>query len=439
MALGGGVFYTQNKILPGSYINFVSASKSSATLSDRGVAAFPITLGWGADNTVFTVTAEDFQKNSLKIFGYPYTADEMKGIRDLFLNIKECHFYKLNNGGAKASNGYCSAKYPGACGNKIKIAITANENSTSGNTLYDVATYFGDVKVDEQLGIKDVSELKHNDFVDWSGVPLELTSGINLTGGTDGTVADGNYQTFLDAIESYSFNAIGTTSNDTTIKALFATWTKRMRDECGVKFQCVLYKYSGADSEGVISVENKLVGETSESGSLVYWVVGAEAGCAVNKSLTNATYNGEYAVDTNYTQKQLEEALKGGKFMFHRVGDSVRVLEDINTFVSYTDEKGEDFGSNQTIRVLDQVGNDIANIFNTKYLGKIANNNSGRVSFWNDIVKYNQELERIGAIENFESSKVTVAQGEHKKSVVVANYITPINAMAQLYMTVIVE
>ena len=439
MALGGGVFYTQNKILPGSYINFVSASKASATLSDRGVAAFPITLGWGADNTVFTVTAEDFQKNSLKIFGYPYTADEMKGIRDLFLNVKECHFYKLNNGGAKASNGYCSAKYPGACGNKIKIAITANENSTSGNTLYDVATYFGDVKVDEQLGIKDVSELKHNDFVDWSGVPLELTSGITLTGGTDGTVADGNYQTFLDAIESYSFNAIGTTSNDTTIKALFATWTKRMRDECGVKFQCVLYKYSGADSEGVISVENKLVGETSESGSLVYWVVGAEAGCAVNKSLTNATYNGEYAIDTNYTQKQLEEALKGGKFMFHRVGDSIRVLEDINTFVSYTDDKGADFASNQTIRVLDQVGNDIAKMFNTKYLGKIANNNAGRTSFWNDIVKYNQNLERIGAIENFEANKVTVDQGESKKSVVVANYITPINAMAQLYMTIIVE
>ena len=439
MALGGGVFYTQNKILPGSYINFVSASKASATLSDRGVAAFPITLGWGADNTVFTITAEDFQKNSLKIFGYPYTADEMKGIRDLFLNVKECHFYKLNNGGAKASNGYCSAKYPGACGNKIKIAITANENSTSGNTLYDVATYFGDVKVDEQLGIKDVSELKHNDFVDWSGVPLELTSGITLTGGTDGTVADGNYQTFLDAIESYSFNAIGTTSNDTTIKALFATWTKRMRDECGVKFQCVLYKYSGADNEGVISVENKLVGESSESGSLVYWVVGAEAGCAVNKSLTNATYNGEYAIDTNYTQKQLEEALKGGKFMFHRVGDSIRVLEDINTFVSYTDDKGADFASNQTIRVLDQVGNDIAKMFNTKYLGKIANNNAGRTSFWNDIVKYNQNLERIGAIENFEANKVTVDQGESKKSVVVANYITPINAMAQLYMTIIVE
>ena len=88
MALGGGVFVTQNKVLPGSYINFVSASAASATLSDRGVAAMPITIGWCVDNEVFTVTAEEFQKDSLKIFGYPYTADELKGLRDLFLNIK---------------------------------------------------------------------------------------------------------------------------------------------------------------------------------------------------------------------------------------------------------------------------------------------------------------------------------------------------------------
>ena len=35
MALGGGTFVIQNKKLPGSYINFVSAAKASATLSER--------------------------------------------------------------------------------------------------------------------------------------------------------------------------------------------------------------------------------------------------------------------------------------------------------------------------------------------------------------------------------------------------------------------
>ena len=81
MALGGGTFTTQNKILPGSYINFVSVTSANPTLSDRGMVAMPLELNWGEDNKVFTVTQEDFQKNSLKIFGYEYTADELKGLK----------------------------------------------------------------------------------------------------------------------------------------------------------------------------------------------------------------------------------------------------------------------------------------------------------------------------------------------------------------------
>ena len=82
MALGGGIFTTQNKVLPGSYINFVSASRASANLSDRGIATMPLELDWGTDNAVFEVTPADFQKNSLAIFGYPFTHDKLKGLRE---------------------------------------------------------------------------------------------------------------------------------------------------------------------------------------------------------------------------------------------------------------------------------------------------------------------------------------------------------------------
>ena len=46
MALGGGMYTVQNKVLPGAYINFVSAARASATLGDRGTAAFPLSLDW---------------------------------------------------------------------------------------------------------------------------------------------------------------------------------------------------------------------------------------------------------------------------------------------------------------------------------------------------------------------------------------------------------
>ena len=125
--------------------------------------------------------------------------------------------------------------------------------------------------------------------------------------------------------------------------------------------------------------------------------------------------------------------------MFHTVDGATVVLEDVNTFISVTDEKSADFSSNQTIRVLDQIANDIAVLFAKKYLGKVPNDAAGRISLWNDIVKHHTELQDIRAIEDFTGDNVTVEQGDTKKAVVVNDYVTPVNAMAQLYMTVWVQ
>lgn len=67
MAFGGGAFTAQNKTLPGAYMNFISATNASASLSDRGIATMALPLNWGVDDKVFTVTVADFQKNSKTI------------------------------------------------------------------------------------------------------------------------------------------------------------------------------------------------------------------------------------------------------------------------------------------------------------------------------------------------------------------------------------
>ena len=56
-----------------------------------------------------------------------------------------------------------------------------------------------------------------------------------------------------------------------------------------------------------------------------------------------------------------------------------------------------------------------------------------------DIVKHHEQLQDIRAIEDFSGDNVTVAKGDTKKAVVVTDYVTPVNAMAQLYMTVWVQ
>lgn len=92
----------------------------------------------------------------------------------------------------------------------------------------------------------------------------------------------------------------------------------------------------------------------------------------------------------------------------------------------------------KNIRVIDQIGNDIAVLFNTKYLGIVPNDKPGRISLWSDIVKHHEQLQEVRAIEDFSGEDVTVEQGNTKKAVVVNDVITVINAMSKLYMTVTV-
>lgn len=442
MALGGGTWTAQNKVLPGSYINYYSAAAASATISNRGIATVPLLLDWGRDDEVITVTNEDFQKHSLKIFGYSYTDDQMKGLRDLFIGTQTLYTYRLNSGGVKASNDYAVAVCSGVRGNDLKISIQENIDETGA---WDVVTYLGTNKVDTQT-IKSVKELNTNDYVTFKeDFTLAAVAGAALSGGTNGTATNAAYQTYLDKIESYRFNTMGVVTTDDSVKSLFAAFNRRMRDEVGIKFQLVLYRYTKPDYMGVISVRNRCMDgaaknkegtmEYPQEAAAVYWTIGAEAGCAVNASVQNRTYNGEFEIEADYTQAELAAAVKDGEFVFHRVDSDICVLEDINTMVTTTDIMTDDFKDNQTIRVIDELANLDALCFNKKYLGVVPNESQGQSSLWKDLCKIRKQLQKNRAIKDFNEADVCVAQGDTKKSVVVDDAITVVNAMSKMYMT----
>lgn len=340
--LGGGVFITQNKTLPGSYINFVSTSKVSNIFGERGTVAIALNLGKNFGK-VIEITRAEFVQDCEELLGIKYASEEAKPLREIF-----CH------------------------ANKVYV-------------------FDGD----------DVSSA-------------------------------------CDALESYEFNILCAYTADEADITAYITQVKSWRDDMGKKCQLVVYNNSTVNHEGVINVVSTVSDEGADAFALVAWVAGAEAGCEVNESCTNMKYDGEYTVVTNKRQSELEQYIKAGKFAFHNVYGETRVLEDINSLTETSADKGEDFKSNQTIRVIDQIANDIAKMFNTRYLGKIPNNKSGRVSLWADIVAHHRELERIQAIENFDPELLIVEQGATKKSVVVQESIIVTNCMAQLYMTVVV-
>ena len=400
-------------------------------LADRGHVAMALPLPWGPCGEIMTVTGEDLIRRSRSLFGREYTHPDLLPLRELFAGSRVAHLFRLGAAGVRAACELARARYPGVFGNLITLVVTRSGDGFGVETLVDGIT------MDYQV-VALASELADNAFVHFDGgAVLAVTAGMPLTGGTDGAATEEEYSRFLDLSEGIPFNTMGCLSTDDTVQEMFALHTRRMREEVGVKFQCVLYRYARADYEGVISVENACA---EEEAALVYWVAGMSAGCPVNRSLTNRRYTGAFTVDTSYTQRELEQKRKAGSFLFHGAGDGgVRVVEDVNTLVTYTMDRSEDFALNQIIRVLDQVATDIASLFANRYLGIIPNDPAGRLSLWSDIVGHHRRLETIRAIEDFEPEDVVVEPGETKRSVVVIDRIMPVAAMSQLYMTVVVH
>lgn len=425
--LGGGTWTSQNKELPGTYINVISVSNANAKLSDRGVCTMPLELDWGPSG-VFTVESGDLINNSIKLFGYDYTDEKLKPIREIFLNAKTLYAYRLNAGGTYAENTYAKAKYTGIVGNNIKIQI---QSDLDNDGYYSVKTYVGTVVVDEQL-VNDSKQLIANDFVTFKTFSVQEVAGAPLTGGENGNVSGASHQDYLKKIESYNYNTMGVAVTDDTTKKLYVAFCKRLRDEMGKKFQLIMHDH-GADYYGVISIKNKVKG--ANEASLVFWLTGAECACPVNQTCESKKYDGEYEVIADYTQAELIKLKKEGHLLLHNVDDAVEVLEDINTHVTLTPECDKNFQSNQTIRVIDQLGNDDALLFNSKYRGKFPNTQTGRTALWADLAEIRNKLQAIDAIENFSKEELTVERGEEKGSVVVIGNVTPVNMMSKLYMT----
>ena len=439
---GGGKWLVQNKVLPGFYHKFLSASKTGIAISDRGRAAIGLELDWGAEGEIVAVENAAFLKDTKKIFGYSYTDEKMKPLREIFMNATVLYFYRLNGGGVKATGKWGSAKYSGTRGNDIKIVVSASVDEVG---KFDVDTYLAGAKVDTQR-VSAMSELVDNDYIDWKkDAVLEADAGTSFVGGTNGTTSGDSHQAFLDKAERVPFHTLACNSNDKVTIGLYVAYTKRMCDEVGKVFQLVI---CGADADGgevapdnynVIVVQNKVLDAGVPEYALIYWALGAHAGVAVNKTLQNKIYDGEYKVDVDYTQTDLINFVNGGKFAFHEAGEKVRVLADINSFVTLTEEEQGEFRNNQSVRVFYQQVTDLSAAFNKNYQGITPNDQDGRSAFRGAVIKYLETLQDIRAIQEFDPDTVVVEKGEAKGTVMLSYPTNAVNAMYQLYATITVQ
>lgn len=439
--MAGGYWVTQNKVIPGAYINFTTEAQENITASERGIVTMPLVLDWGAVKQFVMV---DYNTDFKAILGYDILDPKVLLIKETLKRAKYLLLYRINSG-AKASkvvaNLTVTARFEGIRGNAITVVIASNPD-VEGSFI--VTTYLAGVEVDEQQA-KTIEELQDNDYVVWSGEgSLTASAGIVLEGGNNTSASSADYTDYFKSCEVQDFNVIGLPVEDTVIKGAATAFIKRMIETEGKKIQVVMPSYITADHEGVISVENGVIladGTVIDKVKAVAWVAGATAAANVNQDLAYSAYEDAVDVTERYTDTQIEAMLKSGKFFFvpkrfNNITVKVVVQDDINTFTSFTKEKGKEFHWNRSIRTMFDIGTTLPRLWEQQYIGKVNADQDGADLFTGDCINYFENLQQLGAIRNFDSKADLTVVVNNDDSAYADVAVQIVKALKKLYMKV---
>lgn len=255
--------------------------------------------------------------------------------------------------------------------------------------------------------------------------------------GVTHTLAD--VQAALKNLSTFTFNVLVYPYSTAENCLAVTNWIGTMRDEEGVKVQGVIPNYI-AGKEYIINPVQSIIlegGTELPIGAVACYVGGITAGANIYESNTGLKYIGAIDVKPRMTRTEMETAIKAGKYIF-KVDNSQNVTSvyDINSLTSVTPEKNKTFTKNRAIRTFDGIGNDIVNIFESNYIGKINNNAEGRSLLRATLVEYFNALQRLNAIQNFEPEDVEVFEGIDKESVVINCNIQTVDSAEKIFLTV---
>lgn len=447
--MAGGNWTAQNKVRPGIYINFSSKGASSLTPGTRGTLAGIKPLSWGPVGQLMTI---DSGADVTPFIGYGITTPQAGFLREALKGTDvtsaptKILLYRpaaADSAAATASLAEgvtATALYPGVRGNDISIVVSEDVDEEG---TFTVTTLVDGVQVDQQTA-ETGKDLVPNAWVKFSGnAALTATAGITLAGGTDGTVSPQAYADFLTALEPYSFDVLVYDGTDSATRAAFISFVQRISSREGRYSQLVTTGAANADSRFVI---NNLSGAVLEDGTeltpqeVCWWLAGAEAGAQYYQSLSYAAYPGAVDVLPRLTGSQIEAGILAGDIVLSEEFGKVRIETDVNTLTTFTQDIGEVFRKNRTMRACNNLANDIYREFSQNYLGKVSNNEEGRGLFKAAILSYLLDMNSKGALSQRPTGDdIEVLPGNTPDSIVVNLAMYLADAVEKIYMTVTVN
>ena len=362
---GGNFDINQNKVRPGSYMNFAAKKTYAPAVSSRGVVVVPLVgYDWGPDAKFIELDNDAPDAEIAQLGRSIYDDNELiRLVRLAFENAVKVWVYIIA-GGTKAKVDKdaltITAKYAGKRGNDITVTSTANVDGG-----FDVSLYLNGELMETFVGVTTVEELKANESlcVDFSGEgDLTAFAGAVLEGGQAAENKNSSFTAFLDAVEKVKCNTVLIPVSEESLAAAAASKVKYLRTKVGKTVQFVFADYAG-DDIGIINVVNSfhLYDRDLSVADAAAWVAGVTAAATKSQSNTYKVVSNATAVVGELTNEQAEEAILAGKMFFSVSDDTGEVIieYDINSLVYPSSTQDDSYKKNRVVRVLDSFADDL--------------------------------------------------------------------------------
>jgi hypothetical protein len=436
---GGTWSPTEGKTRPGFYMNFIAAALAGIKPGARGVVACPVKAEWGPLKTFVEVTSEAELTAAFGSKAVSTTAWDT--IRMALLGgAKTVLGYRLADGDAakgtltlKDTTGAgavdvlrLDTKYESARDFRITTRTNPVDSSKQDVVLYEGTTILRTFTFTSGTGGTDnaVAAINGDTGNKWAvatklaagnGILAALTS-QPLTGGDNGTAAVVN-QDYTDALpffEARPFNLFTLDGmTDSALQSSVVAWVKRLREE-GKGIIAILGGTSVADAdptlgnarsalfnhEGVVNVITSVVmdGVTYTSAQVAPFIAGLIGGQKLSESITYAVCPFS-DVSPRLTHNQIVAALQAGSLVIVHDGEKVKVEQGINSLSSLSQGQNDQWKKIRAIRVMDSINADLLKAASDNYIGKVNNNDEGKVALINACKRYMQTLFLGGLVE----------------------------------------
>lgn len=433
MPSGGTWSETDLPVRPGFYMNFIAAALAAISTGPRGIVAIPVKANWGPKKTVVEIASEaELIEKFNSDAASPYTAYTC-GRLALLGQPKKLLLYRLAD--ASAAKASITLKDTATTPADVLTFATKYETARSFNVtvrddptdtvnkkqilLYEGTALLRTVTFAKGAAIVDnavaaINGDALNKWIDATKVAagngtLADVSNQALTGGNGGSAGVVN-QDYIDAMTAFEAQTLNNFAldgaTDSSLQTSVKTWVQRLRTE-GKKIVAFLggsttddasiatanSRSQGFNAEAIVNVgvSGILDGTTYSSAQVTCYIAGLMGGQALKESLTYAKTVFD-DVSPRLTHSQVESAIKAGTQVLVHDGEKVIVEKGINTLTSLGTGQGAGWKKIKLIRIMDAIAMDTAKAAQDNYIGKVLNNDDGRVAVLNAIKNYFQTL-----------------------------------------------